>query len=545
MAKTSKQSNFTERDLVQKAQTDPVWWLEDCCGWNLWEKQREIARAMVTHKRVAVPAAFGVGKTWIASRLATHFLNVYPKSIIVTTAPTMRQVKDLLWAEIKDAYHTSKLPLGGEVLATEIRTGIPKWFATGFATNEEHIDKFTGYHAPHQLTIFDQACGIHKQIWTGAEGLMTGPDCHMLALSNTTDEKSEFANLCLPDRRSDFGFACEDPNCTGCSGWKIIKITAHDSPNVKAGYNVFPGILAHDYIENKKLVWRPGDPLWEVYIEANFVEAGAMTVLHPTMIKEMLGTAPSSPTIEPDFQNITLGVDVGEEGSDPTVCAVALGKRLGFIERVLGNNPMQVVSFVERMWEKTKRLTGQSPVAIYIDSIGVGSGPAARLSDLGYPVIGVKVSTAANRNEEFLNKRIELSWIIREMAEARELSWKPYYHTDETLMEMLHEDMGIRYRPTPSQKIALEDKRVYRNRMRRSPDLWDAMVLAFSDTASAPGISTIEGAYGERREQLSFADDWNQSMSSEAAQAHLELLAKLAGKGPVQEEDFGDEIIIW
>lgn len=545
--KTTSEASFSELDLVHKAQTEPVWWMQDGCGWRLWEKQQEIMRALTTHKRVAVPAAFGVGKTWIAGRAVGWFFNVFPKSLIVTTAPTARQVKDLLWTEIRDAYQTSKMRLMGDLLTTDLRMGpeFPKWFATGFATNEEHIDKFTGYHAPHQLTVLDQACGIHKVIWNGTEGLMTGADCRMLALSNTTDEKSEFANICLPDRRSDFGFTCWDDNCPGCKGWKVIKITAHDSPNVRAGRDLFPGILAHDYIEGKKKVWRPGDPLWEVYIEANFVEAGAMTVLHPTMIKEILGTSETAPTIEPDFQNITLGVDVAEEGSDSSVVAVALGKRLGFIERVLGNNPMQVVDFTIRMWEKTKRLTGQTPVAIYIDAIGVGAGPAARLSELGYPVIGVKVSTAATRNEEFLNRRIELSWNIREMAEQRQLSWKPFYHTDEYLMEMLHEDMGIRYRPTPSQKIALEDKRVYRTRMRRSPDVWDAMVLAFADTSYMPGISVIEGAYGIPRREAAFADRWNSSINVQEAEDYLQVLAKLAARGPIVEDDFGDEVILW
>lgn len=540
-------SSLTDLDIVGSAQTNPVLWMQEGCGWRLWDKQQEIVQALVTHKRVAVPAAFGVGKTWVAARAVAWFANVFGRSLIVTTAPTARQVKDLLWTEIRDAYHSSKMKLGGELLTTELKMNqkFPKWFATGFATNEEHIDKFTGYHAPHQLTVLDQACGIHKVIWGGTEGLMTGPDCRMLALSNTTDDKSEFANICLPDRRSDFGFVCEDPKCTGCKGWKIIRITAHDSPNVRAGRDVYPGILAHDYIEGKKLVWRPGDPLWEIYIEANFVEAGAMTVLHPTMIKEILGTSLDAPTIEPDFQNITIGVDVAEEGSDSTVCAVALGNRLGFVERVLGNNPMQVVDFVQRVWRKAERLSGQTPVAIYIDAIGVGAGPAARLSELGYPVIGVRVSTAAQRSDEFLNKRIEMSWQIRELAEQRALSWKPYYHTEEMLMEMLQEEMGIRYRATPSQKIALEDKKVFRTRMRRSPDVWDAMVLAFADTASMPGISVIDGAYGHTITKEAFSDRWNSQVNVNEAMANLQVLAKLAGQGPIAEDDFGDEVILW
>lgn len=531
-------SKFSERDLVIKGMYDPLWWMEQC-GWRLWQKQVEICTALITHDRVAVPAAFGVGKTWVAARTALWWLNTHIPSIVVTTAPTGRQVKDLLWAEIRDGYHRSKVPLGGEVLTTDIRMDPkwPKWFATGFATNEEHMDKFTGYHSDDMLLIFDQACGIHKQIWTAGEGLLTSARCKWLALSNTTDEKSEFANICLPDRKSDYGGICEDPNCPGCARWKIIKIRAYDSPNVIAGSNVFPGVITHDYVSKKKEIWHPGDPLWEIYIEANFVESGAMTVLHPNMVREILNTN----VVEPDLDNIVIGVDVGDEGADPTVCSVALGKRLGFIERVIGNDPMQVVTFVERVWDKTIRLTGHQPTTIYVDKIGVGSGVVARLMEKGYPVIGINVGMKAINDTEFLNRRIEMSWQIREMAEARALSWKPIYSTEDVLLENLREEMGVRYVALPSQKIKLEDKLQFRRRLRRSSDIWDSMVLAFADCMFAPSISVIDGAYGTQARELPLAEQMNNAYNPNEASAQLKLYSKLFGMGMMEESDFTAE----
>jgi hypothetical protein len=523
----AKRREATEAELVYRGVTDPVWWLEEGCGWPLWEKQREIARALVTRDRVAVPAAFGVGKTWVASRLALWWLYTHYPAIVVTTAPTGRQVRDLLWAEIRQGHVSSKLALGGECLTTDLRLE-PKWFATGFATKEENIDKFTGYHSPNMLLIFDQACGIHKQIWSAGEGLLTSENCRWLALSNTTEENSEFANICLPDRRSDYG------------EWEVIKIKAHDSPNVIAGTNIFPGILSADYVEKKKKVWRLGDPLWEIYIEANFVESSSMTVLHPSMVKEILGESPTSPTIEPDYENMVLAVDVGDEGTDPSVCALGLGNRLGFIKRVLGNDTMQTVKFVIECWDDTIRLTGKKPIAIYIDRIGVGAGVLSRLSELNYPAIGVNVGMKAIDDTEYINRRIEMAWSLRHLAEARALSWVPVYFTEPEVMEMLREDMSIRYEALPSQRIKLEDKVKFRRRTKRSSDFWDVMMMAFAGSGTMPVITSFEPEGYTRRTMEQRLNDID---PAEAA-ASLKIVQKLFGMGLMRESDFGDETFL-
>lgn len=536
---------FTEIDLIIKGRDDPRWFLEDCCGAPLWQKQIEIAQALV-HHNVAVPAVFGVGKTYIAGWVTLWWLYTHPLSQVVTTAPTGRQVKNQLWAEIRSAFHASKLPLGGEMLTTELRVDpeFPKWFATGFATNEEHIDKFTGYHGVGgTLLIFDQACGIHPQIWTGGEGLVTTAGSRWLAMTNTTDEASEMANLCMPDRRSDHGHQCTDDDCTGCGGWKIIKITAHDSPNVLAGKNVVPGVLAHDYVEKKRKVWRIGDPMWDIYIEAKFVVAGAMTVLHPTMIREILETN----KVEPDWNNIVIGGDIGDEGTDPTVAAVFAGFQLLFIDRFLGNDTMMSVKFFEEVWDKTVRLASQAagyavkPIDMRLDKIGVGKGVVDRLSQKQYPVNGVNVGVAPMNDDEFINRRIEMAWAIRELAEAHNLSFKSMFSTEEGIIEMLREDMTIRYVPLPSQKIKLEDKKDFRKRMLRSPDFWDACMLAVGDNAGVPGISAIDHQGVTVRKSLT--EELNEMDPVRAAES-LEIMAKLAGRGIIEDSDFVDEVFL-
>ena len=48
-------------------------------------------------KRIAVRSGNGVGKTAIAARVLLWVLRCYPESIVITTAPTTRQVNELLW----------------------------------------------------------------------------------------------------------------------------------------------------------------------------------------------------------------------------------------------------------------------------------------------------------------------------------------------------------------------------------------------------------------------------------------------------------------
>ena len=100
-------------DLIVRSREDPVFFIEQVLGSQLWSKQKEICYAVRDHERVAVPASFGVGKTYLAARLALWFLFGFREAKVVSTAPTLRQVKDLLWAEIRHAYQKSHVKLGG------------------------------------------------------------------------------------------------------------------------------------------------------------------------------------------------------------------------------------------------------------------------------------------------------------------------------------------------------------------------------------------------------------------------------------------------
>src|SRR5688572_28358071 len=81
--------------------TDPVGWVQDRLGEFLWSKQREIATSVVEHRRTAVRSAHDIGKSFIASRLASWWVDIHPpgSAIVISTAPTYQQVHAILWEE--------------------------------------------------------------------------------------------------------------------------------------------------------------------------------------------------------------------------------------------------------------------------------------------------------------------------------------------------------------------------------------------------------------------------------------------------------------
>lgn len=463
-------------NLTKYFKRHPADYIRNHCGWYIWAKQKEIANAMVRNERVAVPASFGCGKTYIAARIAIWFLMNHRNSVVVTTAPTARQVRDLFWAEVRNANNTSKRILTPTRPLTTTWRIDDKWYMIGFSTKDGDVDKFTGYHSDHLLLVFDQACGIAPNVWFAGEGLMTSSHVRWLAISNTTDSQSEFANICLPDRKSEYG------------DWKVIKIKAADTPNVASGSNLIPGLINAKWLENKRKIWSYLDPMWQIFVEANFVEASAMVVLSETMRKEVF-----EEKIEPDFENIEIGIDVADEGIDRTSWFVRAGGRLLFIEYVNGYSPTRVVKKTQEIWKKIIKLTDHQPVSIKCDKIGVGSGVHSRLEELGYPSIGVNVGQGAILDKEkFLNLRAELSWTFREMVEARKVSFDPYYSTEDHIIQDLKGEMGIRYKLTSQGKIQIESKDDFKARIKRSPDIWDSAVLAYTNGGQDFHIEYLE-----------------------------------------------------
>jgi len=138
--------------------THPTEFCEKVLGSSLWNTQSNIIEALVGHDRVTARSSHAIGKSFIGSEIVLWFLNCHVPSTVVTTAPTARQVRDILWREINAQYNNSKYSLGGRILTQQLIMNREKWFAIGYTTEEHDTDKFQGFHNENILVLIDEAC---------------------------------------------------------------------------------------------------------------------------------------------------------------------------------------------------------------------------------------------------------------------------------------------------------------------------------------------------------------------------------------------------
>jgi hypothetical protein len=160
-----------QKSSVRKMIIDPVLFAVHILGVNLWDREAEILESIKTHRRTAVKAAHGVGKTFTLALATLWWLARYPEGIVLTTSPTQRQVRTQLWSEIHRAVEHAKVPYP-KLNSTELKLRDDNNFALGFSTNQ--AENFQGYHGKHVLIIADEAPGIESGIWDAVAGTMAG-----------------------------------------------------------------------------------------------------------------------------------------------------------------------------------------------------------------------------------------------------------------------------------------------------------------------------------------------------------------------------------
>ncbi len=134
-------------------------------------------------------------------------------AMVITTAPTQRQVRDLLWREIRSLYYRNAALIGGTIGRTTLELG-PHHFATGLSTDSP--ERFQGFHETNILFVVDEASGVREEIYEAIEGSMTSRRVRLLLIGNPTSLTGTFYKAFHQQRAQ----------------YKTIHISAFDTPNL-------------------------------------------------------------------------------------------------------------------------------------------------------------------------------------------------------------------------------------------------------------------------------------------------------------------------
>jgi hypothetical protein len=438
---------------------DPVGWARERCDHFLWSKQREIVEAVRDHRRVAVQSCHGVGKSDVASVVASWWMDTHPadRVFLVTTAPTYAQVRAILWRYIRVLHKAGELP--GRVNQTEWHL---EGELRGYGRKPADTDQsaFQGIHGD-VLVILDEACGIPEQLWVAADALTTNPSCRILAIGNPDNPGTHFREVCRPE-----------------SLWHKIKISAFESPNLTSEdipAEVAEYLISRAWVEEKAAEWGEDNPLYISKVLGEFPDQDPMAVVRYSDVQTCRLDI-EVPRAAEELLPVELGVDVGG-GGDLTVIRERRGMVAGREWTSNSDRPEDLAPLVIRAIVET------GATAVKIDSIGIGWGLCgelrnrARRGEHAAAIVEVNVAEAAREPGKFANLRAELWWEVGRVAsEQRAWDLSKMANADRTIAELVEP----RYDIDPKGRIRVESKDDIRERSGgRSPDHADALLLAF------------------------------------------------------------------
>jgi phage terminase large subunit len=442
--------------------TDPVGFVREVLGADPWHRQEAILRALATEPRVTVRSGHGVGKTFTAACAALWFLHCHSPCLVLTTAPTQRQVRKLLWGEINVLWRKSRTPLPGRCLTTEASAGLEQ-HAYGFTA--DNPEGAAGAHSPHVLCILDEASGIAAQLLETLHGALTSAHTVMLMIGNPTRPSGPFYD----SHRS--------------PEWNKFKLSCLDTPNLLAPSDApppCPWLTTAGWVESRKREWGEDSIPYMVRVLGDFPPAGDTTLFSLADLEATL-------EVETDQrQPIVLGVDVARFGDCETVVAVRHGNQLSEVQSWQGLDTVQskgrVLDIVDRV----------HPSQIVVDTVGLGAGlfDELRACFAGDPALlpehrrRVELVSFVSGSRPLdpvhhASRRDEAYWRLSELIRTRTLRFAAEFPR---LVAQLTE---LTYSYTAASKIHVETKDDLRRRGVSSPDHADAVCLAFSQ-AKAP-----------------------------------------------------------
>ncbi|MCI0801127.1 MAG: hypothetical protein J4N85_03995 [Chloroflexi bacterium] len=446
----------------------PLEFASDVLGVELWAKQREVLGALVKHRRVAVKSGNGLGKGFCAAVALLWFIHAHKDAAIaLSTAPTFRQVRHVLWRQVRRLYRPNAQLLGGKMLDTRWEISDDR-YAMGLSA--ENADQFQGFHSPNMLIVVDEAEGVSDEIYEAIEAVMTTADPLLLLIGNPTTVTGAFRRAFYEERQL----------------YHNITISALDSPNVQAGKTVVPGLTSARWVEERRETWGEDNPIYRARVLGEFPDQAEDTLIGLSDVeaaaqrwkaeKEGVAGETEGETIDIPGE-VVLAVDVARFGSDRSVILRRQGSRVLEIRTFRDMDTMQLAGWVAAAIRET------SPERVCVDEIGVGAGVVDRLKEQGHPVKGINVARRARQERLFANVRAEGYWRLKELFATGEISI-PDDH------QLMGELAALRYSFDSQGRVLMESKEAMRQRGLPSPDKADALMLAFLESANKTRLWT-------------------------------------------------------
>lgn len=427
---------------------------EDAPG--LTPRQCEILERAVRENRITIKSGHGTGKTFVMAILALYW-RYCEWGLVITTASTWNQVKQVLWVEIERLWRNARVKLPGEFLECELRVDGLIELMVGVSTND--ATAFQGRHHPRLLVIIDEATGVDDPIHAAISSLATDEENVIVQVGNPTEASGAF----YQSHRSPI--------------WRSITMSCLDHPNVVTGRRIIPGAVTRAWVEGVRQEHGEDSAYWQSRVIGEFPTVGSKAVIPQPWVERAENEEEWKKALK-EAEELGLprifGLDIARGGENKTVLAIRRGRALEKIVWWQYADTMTTAGWVRLAARELQ------PAMIVADVVGVGGGVVDRLMELGEPVFGFHAGRPAADKTRFNNRRSEHWWQLRQRFERQDI-WLP-----PDADPQLKADLTLpTYRPNSLGKIVVQSK----DDMERSPDFADAVAMAFLMEDAVPELT--------------------------------------------------------
>jgi hypothetical protein len=486
---------------------DPHAYAREILRVNLTPDQSDILVGLLQPPyRVKARAGHGVGKTHAAAVAVNWWFDTRDPGVCITTAPTERDVIDLLWTEVRLQRQRANLsqPFVGPS-APEMRTG-EEHYAKGYTARKG--ESFQGRHRPAMLFVFDEDEGIEPAYWRTLNTMFQPGGGHAcLSIGNpTTTTSQSYAEEQLVDLDG-------DPK------WTLFTLSCLNHPNVLAELDgkprPIPDAVSLHQVDGYfsewcspveagdqragDLEWRPGSGNWfrpGPIFESRVLGQRPTQGVDSVWSEAAFATA-GSIQLEWDLVNQVpeIGCDVARFGDDWTSIHTRVGPVS--LEHQTGNG-WSVPESAGRCVREAKRAaawwneltqahkTVKIPtidakrIPIKVDDDGVGGGVVDLLREGKYNAVPVNAASAPRRPSDYPLRRDELWFDVARRGALGLVSFKRLLK--QTLAKLKQQALAPLYTLDPFGRRRVERKADTKKRTGgRSPDDMDAVNLAYCE----------------------------------------------------------------
>lgn len=468
----------------------------EALGARLDQEQQAILSAFQHNPLVAVASGTARGKDFVAAVCAICFMYLTPRfndegelienTKVFMTAPTSRQVDTIMMPEVSRLFRQAKI-LPGVELSSSLRTKYKEWFLTGFKADDTNMEAWSGLHATNIAFIVTEASGMSETVFNAIEGNLQG-NSRLLIVFNSNVSIGYAAQAMKSER------------------FKRFRLNSLHAENVVTKKNIIPGQVDYRWIDDHIKLWCTpiskeeyneveGDFTWEgVMYRPNDLARVKILGMFPRVSKDSLiplewieAANKRWETLRNEENDLikkksaAIGIDVAGMGRDNSVLCPRYGNYVSqFIVHDSGGTAdhMHVVGLIRK--EKNKGLYLKNKA--FIDTIGEGAGVYSRLVELNEKnVYSAKNSESARGLTDitgeytFVNMRAYLFWAVRDWLNPKN-GYSPALPPDERFTK---EATEIRWKFQSDGRIIIEPKEKIKERVGRSPDLFDALSLTF------------------------------------------------------------------